>query len=351
MNNFIIKVQAPRESGKNPNETCEQIIKKLSSNAYPDPDGDRKKKGKKQHPMVVREISVVDPTCECIKPRICNVTEVDVKPPPPPPPCPAPPPPPCPAPSPPPCSEPPPPPPPVRPCPQDCEKKETPPGNDCPPPGQKLRNLPTEPCTCPYEFTPVPPCPCRIKDEPEPPKCEPPKPPPCCPPPRRGDQNDCEVLSEEELLKMPIKDIMCGAPKPLEGSSESYVWLPPPPPKCARCGAEERGKTEDCYLCQITRFARSPCPKPPEEPISIVDEIQELTKPDNSDCEPVYCADGSMKYKGGMCMELCEKFLNQVKKSVYQLKLDCSLGRLILMQVRYVEPSWRFFRSLPGRRG
>lgn len=334
MNNFIIRVSSPTSSGASTNETCEQIIARLTQKKYPEPGPVKEKKDKegcepKEVEIVVKQICVAEPTCEC--PPKCK----EPPPPPPPPPkddCQKPPPPPkdnC---------EKPPPPPPKDDCqkplpPKDDCQKPPPPKDDCekpPPPKDDCEKPPPPKDDC---EKPPPPKDCGCKEPPPPPpNCEPPPEDDCKRPPRGSPPNDCAILSELELLRKPIKQITCGCPKFLcskcesdaPGASyagENSVWIPPPPPPCARCGASERGGTEDCYLCHLTRKMRlglqekNDCINFPR--LEDDCEVEEKPKEEPDDlCTPEYLPDGSVKYKGGMCLSWAGTFLWKVFKRV-----------------------------------
>lgn len=320
MNNFIIRVQSPF-SESNTNETCEQIIERLTSKmpTYPEPKprqetGKGKTTDRDNGPaangivLVVKQISVEEPTCECPpKPIKCkNVEPVQVDD----------------------CALPPPSPPvkEYKPLPKQAPIDDCAPppplANDCPPPPQQPP--PTNDCE--------PPPPVTSCESPPGAKCE------CVctelpvekeenastisrPPPKKI-ENHCLTLTEEELLRKPIKDIKCGCPIPndKEGPCERpfiNVWTPPPPPPCSRCGVPERGSTEDCYLCHLTRQMRSGCPAEREGVPCFSEDPQVCPKEEPTDfCTPEYLEDGSIKYKGGMCMSLANQFLWHVFKRV-----------------------------------
>ncbi|ODM93953.1 hypothetical protein Ocin01_12729 [Orchesella cincta] len=320
MSNFIIRVQAPF-SECSTNETCEQILERLTKKTrqlYPEP---AQPEPSKDVEITVKQISVEDPSCEPIpKPKKkCkkkdgkkedSKKEPPVKPPKEDP-CPPPtftPPPPKPEPFiPPPAST---PEPPKDPCPP---RKES--VSDSPPPAGACPQPEGVPCPPPNDSTPPPPE-TETKEE-EAPKDEEPPPPP---------RNDCDMLSEVELLKKRLQDIRCGCKTvcPPTGSlpeREIPVWTPPTPPSCSRCGAKVRGDTEDCFLCSITRRMRSGdyeegCPPLGNSSSFDATKILDAFKEDPAQCTPEYLPDGSIKYKGGMCIGLASKFLWHAAKKI-----------------------------------
>jgi len=226
-----------------------------------------------------------------------------------------------------------------------------------------------EPCPPPIVETP-PPKPCYVIEtprEPECPKVEPPcevkkpeeapcaPPPPPCPelPPKCGSLSSqvaptcaqlCPCQNQEKTCPSPKADpddpiaklvCGCGACSKLRGCSPEEMFIPEYKPMvrgaCPYCGTAQRGDTEGCFICQLTRSIRDPCyqepcesPPPKKEPCAPKPPCptnEDKCHSDKFDMKK----DGSPTYEGGMCFQRALKFLslaNPRKNALEDVALD-----------------------------